>query len=291
MHASKSHPKIGIILGSGGIRSLAALYTLDFLRQKNIPIELIVGCGGGATLASLFSAGFSIQEIINLMTALFNKKTILQFNYPILLHLIGLHKFYPFKPASSTLLKGKLLLDLYKKTFQDLRLEDLPIKTMIQATDLQTGHGVVVEKGLISDMAYASNALFPFQPSIKINDQHLVAGCYTGALPILSILNHHLDIVIVFGFSRNKKAFFTNPVDYYCNFTHESYATKQINHTTLVFLAKEADLILINANFNKGIGIWNSDHVKEILKTSEHIEKIYSLEILEAIKHWYNQEV
>ena len=44
----------------------------------------------------------------------------------------------------------------------DRRIEDLPIKTVVQVTDMETGLGMVLTEGSLAQAMYASSALTPF---------------------------------------------------------------------------------------------------------------------------------
>jgi len=46
--------KIGLVLGSGGIKCFAAISILKFLKKNNIPIDLVVGCSGGSIVATMW---------------------------------------------------------------------------------------------------------------------------------------------------------------------------------------------------------------------------------------------
>ncbi|NQV19763.1 MAG: patatin-like phospholipase family protein [Armatimonadetes bacterium] len=55
--------KIGLVLGSGGIKCFAAISILKFLKQNNIPVDLVVGCSGGSIVATMWGAGYSPEQI------------------------------------------------------------------------------------------------------------------------------------------------------------------------------------------------------------------------------------
>jgi len=59
----KARPKIGVVLGSGGIKALASIPLFDFLYEAGIDIDLLVGCSGGGVIASLRGAGYDTDQM------------------------------------------------------------------------------------------------------------------------------------------------------------------------------------------------------------------------------------
>ena len=59
----KKNPKIGLIIGPGGARTLSALGVLKVFEEYDIPIHHVVGIGWGAWLAALYSKNKSLTEV------------------------------------------------------------------------------------------------------------------------------------------------------------------------------------------------------------------------------------
>ena len=49
-------PRLALVLGSGGVRSAAAIGVAEVLARERLPVDLIVGCSSGA----LFGAGLAL---------------------------------------------------------------------------------------------------------------------------------------------------------------------------------------------------------------------------------------
>jgi len=56
---SKRKPRIGVVIGGGGLKCLAAVSLFEFLNEKDIDVDLLVGCSGGAIMAALYGAGYN----------------------------------------------------------------------------------------------------------------------------------------------------------------------------------------------------------------------------------------
>jgi len=55
--------KIGLVLGSGGVRGYAHIGALKVLCEADIPIDLVVGTSFGAIVGAAYAAGRNIYEL------------------------------------------------------------------------------------------------------------------------------------------------------------------------------------------------------------------------------------
>ncbi len=51
--APERRPKVGVVIGSGGLKALSAIALFEFLNEAQIDIDLLVGCSGGGLMADL----------------------------------------------------------------------------------------------------------------------------------------------------------------------------------------------------------------------------------------------
>ncbi|MEM7348160.1 MAG: patatin-like phospholipase family protein [Chloroflexota bacterium] len=68
-----TRPKIGLVLGGGGIRGLAHIGVLEVLHREQIPIDLIVGTSMGGIVGVLFGLGYTPSEIVEEMARMQSK--------------------------------------------------------------------------------------------------------------------------------------------------------------------------------------------------------------------------
>ena len=276
--------KVAVVVSNAGIKSLGALPILDFMQQENLPIDYIIGSGGGASLAALFSLGYLSEEIPRYMKRLYDRNTMLKLNYNTLMGMSGLRR-RPFSPHEG-LLNNKELLQAYSEAFKNVRLEDLHIKTALQATDILSGEGVVLTHGSLAESAYASNATFPFFPPAKINDRLLVDGLFSASLPLLHVLKGDYDLVIAFNFNQEYYNFGSlGLLEYYCNFFHRTYSIGQVSHATIGMMMSNTKLILISMNLSARINLWSIDRIPEILAGGEKLLGKHRDEIMGAFAH------
>ena len=56
-----SRARIGLVIGSGGIKCAMAIGLLKVLAREGIPVDVAVGCSGGSIYAGLFALGDDID--------------------------------------------------------------------------------------------------------------------------------------------------------------------------------------------------------------------------------------
>lgn len=170
--------KIGLALGSGGLRGIAHLGVLKTLEEEKIPIHCIAGCSIGAMMGALYSAGHDIDMILQLGRML-GKKCCLDFVMPKL-----------------GLFAGDHLLETMRVLTQNKTFDALRIPLSIVATELCQGKEIVFSEGNVSEAIRASVSVpgifVPYQKDGMI----LVDGALVNPIPIDIAQAMGADIVI-----------------------------------------------------------------------------------------------
>lgn len=185
--------KIGLVISADILRVLSFLPLLDFLRKERIEIDLMVGVAGGAVLSALWRCGFDMEECLHFFKGLIQETKKASLDFHTLWQIASPPT--PYVP-NHALLKADKIQKRFADLFKEKKLEDLHPKTVFQATDAFSGETVMVERGLLSEAVYASQALFPLYPPIQLNGNWLVSGAYSVPLPILQAVNRNMDFVI-----------------------------------------------------------------------------------------------
>ena len=61
-----------VVLGSGGVRSIAALGMVEVLAREGLMPDLVVGCSAGAMFGALIAAGHGADEAVRIATTLWS---------------------------------------------------------------------------------------------------------------------------------------------------------------------------------------------------------------------------
>jgi NTE family protein len=256
-----------------------------FLDQNNIPIDLIVGCSGGSIFTVMRVLGYSTDRMKELFCDYVNKRVFESIDYLGAIRLIWNINYRTFP----SLLKGNAFKESLDELFGDTLLENLPIKTVIQATDFDTGEEICIEKGNASDAIYASSTVVPLLPMIELNGRKLIDGGYTNSLPITTALNRDADIIIAMGFSEKveqTKSIFEATVDFISMVSRENRSWK-----TLVELDYQHyhEIIIVDVAYEQAIPWSDPDNIDLIFKKSKKAVEQAAHQIVSAVETWYKK--
>jgi len=189
-----NNPRVGVVIGSGGIKTLASVELFRFLDEQKIPIDLLIGCSGGGIIATLKACGYSPTEIVNYVKHFWNRRLFSRIEFRTFCDILQI-PFFRFR-KDRALLKPDLIKKTLSDFFGEMKLEDLPIPTILQATDVDSGEGIVLESGRIADLLYVSGAQFPFLPPGKVGERWLADGGFSSSLPLLEAVKRGMDVII-----------------------------------------------------------------------------------------------
>lgn len=280
----EKRPKVSVILGSGGIKALGAISLFDFLKEEEIPIDLLIGCSGGAIVSTARASGMTNEEILDQFYTFLKDNPFKNTDYSTFFDLLNL----PFGhyDVSKALLKENPLLVQGTKFWGDKRLEDLPIKTVLQATDFQTGEAVVLEEGLIAKAIAASGALFPIMPPVEINGRWLSDGAMTAPVPVMEAVKRDMDICIAMIFGED----FSKPNENYMDAfgRHISIIFESVMKTqiALSITMHHFEMILIYVTPKAKVGLGDYEHIPMLIECAREALEPKKQEIRDAIKNF-----
>lgn len=170
--------KIGLVLGSGGLRGMAHIGVLNVLEEENIPISFIVGCSIGSLVGGLYASGYSAKRLKR-MTRRLKRNEWIDFTIPRM-----------------GLFAGKKMLTVIDKMTRQRKIEEAKIPLYIVATDLYKGKEVVIQKGNLAEAVRASTAVPGiFEPFDKDGTLY-VDGALVNPIPVDVARKLGADIVI-----------------------------------------------------------------------------------------------
>ena len=72
MKCAAGRPRLALVLGSGGVRSVAALGVAGVLAREGLAPELVVGCSSGALFGACIASGMTSEESLAAATKLWS---------------------------------------------------------------------------------------------------------------------------------------------------------------------------------------------------------------------------
>ncbi|MFG6391268.1 MAG: patatin-like phospholipase family protein [Candidatus Amulumruptor sp.] len=159
----------GVALSGGGARGFAHVGVLQALHEARIHPDIVAGVSAGAVAAVFYASGIPFDKMLKAFDSL---------------------KFNDFAELSVPK-DGFFKLDRFRKFLRDTipykRIEDLPVKTVICATDIDSGESVAFEEGPLPECVAASCSIpIVFKPAV-INGVKYVDGGLTHNLPAWAI--------------------------------------------------------------------------------------------------------
>ena len=171
-------PKVGLALGSGGLRGLAHVGVLRILEQERIPVSYLAGCSIGSLVGALYSSGHDANTIYKLAT-----------------HLKRRH-WLDFVVPRMGVIAGERVLETTQLLTQRKQFKDLRIPLSIIATNLRTGQEVVFNDGDVAAAVRASISVPGVFVPFQLGDDLYVDGAVTNPTPIDTVRKMGADVVI-----------------------------------------------------------------------------------------------
>lgn len=162
--------ELGIAFGGGGARACAQCGAVQALREYDVKADIVSGTSAGAIMAVLYSAGFSCQQMVDLFEGLDFFKDIVTPNVP-----------------RGGMFSSAPLLELLKRVLPYKNIEELPIPTVVVASDLEHGCVKLFREGEIAPRVVASCSIPIIFTPIKIDGIHYVDGGAFQNLPVPAI--------------------------------------------------------------------------------------------------------
>lgn len=279
---TKKRPKIAVVAGGGGIRAISSIPLFEFLEEAEIEVDLLIGCSGGSIFAAWWATCNSAAYLKENVKKLWTKKLFAKTDYRTLLSIAGL-PFGRFN-RNSGLLKPDLVQNGYLKIYGNQMMEDLPIRTILQATDMQTGDAVMLTTGLVRENVYASGALYPFLPPIKLNGRWLIDGGFSSPLPLLEAVNEGADIIIAISTEVETDEVAKGFISSFMQNLFYMVKRLERNQITLSVDLHHYEIIHINIVFDKHFKLSSVHRIPNLLDAGKKAVDEQKNEILRAIE-------
>lgn len=175
---SNTTPRLALVLGSGGVRSAAALGITDVLAREGLRPDLVVGCSSGALYGAAIAMGMSRAQALTLWSSELTEQRRWRAYAELLApKLFGFGAHFSLRDASA--ISARI-----RHGFGGWQLESLPTPLRVVTTDAATGESVVLTQGSLADALCASIALPLVFPSVAIGGRLLSDGVLSNPLPI-----------------------------------------------------------------------------------------------------------
>ena len=152
-------PRIGLALGSGAARGWAHIGAIRALEERGVKPDLVCGSSIGALVGAFYASG-ELDKLEAWVTSL---------AWTTVLRLMDL-------TWRGGLIRGNRLFNLFRATFEDRDIADLPLMYGAIATELTSGREIWLREGKVLDAVRASCAMPGLFTPVMRNDAMLVDG-------------------------------------------------------------------------------------------------------------------
>lgn len=173
-------PVIGVALGGGVARGWGHIGVLRALEEIGIIPQIVAGTSIGAVVAGCWAAG-KLDALETFARSLTSRKVLGLLDLSI---------------GGSGLINGRKLTRLLERDIGDISLENLSIKTIFVATELDTGHEIWLRTGNIVQAMHASYALPGIFNPVRMGDRWLVDGALVNPVPVSVCRAHGARFVL-----------------------------------------------------------------------------------------------
>ena len=175
-------PRVALVLGSGGIKCVAALGLFRILAREKIPVDFIAASSGGAVFATAYALyPNDLEKIEGFLWTYWKPEIFRDFDYVGLLGAMFRPRRRPIEKFG--FIKGRRILRNLNAMFPQKTFSDARIPLKIVATDIRTGRPVVLREGSLSRAVRASVSLPIYMRPVRWGEALLVDGGMTNPLP------------------------------------------------------------------------------------------------------------
>lgn len=159
-------PRLGLALGGGAARGFAHIGVIQVLEEQGIRPDLVVGTSAGSLVAAMYASGRSGMDMGTLAQTM-DEGAITDWAFP-----------------TRGLIRGEALARYVREQTGGRTIEQMPMPLGIVATDLDSGAGVLFQRGDTGVAVRASSAVpAVFQP-VTIGTREYVDGGLVSPVPV-----------------------------------------------------------------------------------------------------------
>ncbi len=183
-------PRIGLALGGGAARGFAHVGVIQVLEEAGIRPDLVTGTSAGSLVAALYAGGRDGSQLQRIAETM-DEATFADWTLPLF---------------SRGMLRGDALARYVHQQVGGRRIEELPLPLGILATDLQSGQGVLFERGDIATAVRASSAVPGLFQPVRITGREYVDGGLVAPVPVRQARQMGAELVIAVDISQQPEA-------------------------------------------------------------------------------------
>lgn len=261
-----ARPRVGVVVGAGGIKCAAAIGLLKVLQREGVGVDLVVGCSGGAIYAALLALGKDLPAV-EAKTLLMWQDLFKKLHYRSLLRAAA-PRLLRFSERLG-FVDDSRIVGVLQEEFGGVSFERTRIPLFLAATDFHTGEKVTLGEGDVFDAVRASIAIPLLLRPWPVGGRLLVDGGASNPLPIDVAIREGCDVIIAMGFENPLSSEFAS---FTTLLSHTTAVT--MNHllrSTFAFYnsVHHAEIVPMMPDFDRHISVTDTHLVPYIIERGE----------------------
>lgn len=176
--ASPRRLRVGLALGGGAARGFAHIGVIQALEENGLLPDLVAGTSAGSLVAALWASGKGGRELAAIADGM-DETAFADWSYP-----------------GRGLIRGEALAKFVRDKTNNRPIEQMRIPLGIAATDLDSGAGILFQRGDTGTAVRASSAVpAVFQP-VRIGTHEYVDGGLSAPIPVHHAIRMGAEFVI-----------------------------------------------------------------------------------------------
>ena len=176
----KIPPRIGLALGGGAARGFAHVGVIQVLEEAGIRPSMVSGTSAGSLVAAFYASGKSGKQLQHVAETM-EEATIADWTLPLF---------------NRGMLRGDALARYVNGQVGSRLIEDMALPLGIVATDLNTGQGMLFQRGDTGTAVRASSAVPAVFLPVRISGHEYVDGGLVSPVPVRAARQMGAELVI-----------------------------------------------------------------------------------------------
>lgn len=271
-------PRLGLVIGSGGLKCAAAIGVMQVLEAEHILLDLVVGCSGGSIFGAAIAMGLPANEMVHLLAQTWTREATQMLDVRSLAK-IALPKLAGFDDDIGILNDRGLLAGLVQTFGAEATVQETKLPFRCIATDFHTGDQVVLAEGNLVKAIRASSGIPIMLKPVEWDGRLLIDGGLSDPLPIDVAIQEGVDVIIAVGFETPLAHSVESPLGFASQLFN--ILSNQLLYRKFAFynLAYHSEIIAIVPQFDREIGLGDVDIIPFIIErgrdeTLKHIAHI-----------------
>jgi NTE family protein len=260
--------RVALVIGSGGIKCIAAIGIWKVLCDAEIPVDMVIGCSGGSVIGANIALGHPTEKLIQSAEQLWTSDITQKLDAASLWSILNLRRGH-FNNQIGIFDDTVMSRNIARALGGATTFDDTLLPFFCVATDFYTGEAVVLSQGPLAKAVRISSGIPVIFKPLEWEGQLLIDGGLSNPLPIDVAILHGADIIIAVGFETPVQPSVSTPGNYAMQMFN--ILVNQLLARSFAFynLAYHSEIIMIIPEFLEGIRVNDVSKIPFIIEQGE----------------------